>query len=48
MRTGSFFGLVATAAAVTIRVQEDGGKEASPLTYGLMFEDISHSGDGGM
>ena len=25
-----------------------GGNASSPLTYGLMFEDINHSGDGGI
>lgn len=39
---------VVAANAVSVSVSGAGGFAASPLMYGLMFEDISHSGDGGM
>jgi alpha-N-arabinofuranosidase len=39
---------VAGAVAVTIDVSGSGGIPASPLQYGIMFEDINHSGDGGL
>ena len=38
----------ATARAVTFTVQSSGGNATSPLQYGLMFEDINNSGDGGV
>lgn len=47
MRVSHLVGLAASAVAVTIKVSPDNGKKASPLAYGLMFEDINHSGDGG-
>ncbi|KAF2462978.1 alpha-L-arabinofuranosidase 2 [Lindgomyces ingoldianus] len=34
--------------AITVAVSGSGGKAVHPLQYGLMFEDINHSGDGGM
>ncbi len=34
--------------AVTIAVSNTGGNITSPYQYGIMFEDISHSGDGGI
>lgn len=40
--------LCTMGAGTDIKVLEHGGKPASPLEYGLMFEDINHSGDGGM
>jgi len=40
--------LVGRAAAVTLSVASDGGNATSGYQYGLMFEDINHSGDGGM
>lgn len=49
MRLSSWSLLFSTACAtIDVKVLKDGGKEASPLQYGLMFEDINHSGDGGM
>ncbi len=39
---------VGAAASVAIRVAGSGGNASSPYMYGIMFEDISHSGDGGM
>lgn len=36
------------ATAVTVKVSSYGAKDASRLQYGLMFEDINYSGDGGM
>ncbi|KAL0943281.1 alpha-N-arabinofuranosidase A [Colletotrichum truncatum] len=38
----------AVATAITVQVSKDGGKEAASLQYGLMFEDINYSGDGGL
>ncbi|ERF72007.1 hypothetical protein EPUS_09374 [Endocarpon pusillum Z07020] len=50
-----FFGLIAvTTVAVAqtpnnaLQVANSGGNASSPLQYGLMFEDINHSGDGGI
>ena len=34
--------------AVNLTVARDGGNASSPLMYGIMFEDINHSGDGGI
>ena len=36
------------ATAINLSVASSGGNASSPLAYGLMFEDISHSGDGGI
>lgn len=40
--------LAAAARAVTISVASSGGNATSPYQYGLMFEDINNSGDGGV
>ncbi|ODH22527.1 hypothetical protein ACO22_05504 [Paracoccidioides brasiliensis] len=40
--------LVANAETVELRVSTSGGNESSPILYGFMFEDINHSGDGGI
>jgi alpha-N-arabinofuranosidase len=40
-----FFPLIETA---TLTVSTTGGNTSSPLLYGLMFEDINNSGDGGI
>ena len=43
--------LVAAAAlvsAIDVKVSSENGIKASPLQYGMMFEDINASGDGGM
>jgi alpha-N-arabinofuranosidase len=44
----SLVGLVKSVAAVALSVSQSGGHAASPYMYGLMFEDINHSGDGGI
>ncbi|CZR63639.1 probable alpha-N-arabinofuranosidase A precursor [Phialocephala subalpina] len=36
------------ASAINLTVASSGGNVTSPLLYGLMFEDINHSGDGGI
>ncbi|TVY83677.1 Alpha-L-arabinofuranosidase A [Lachnellula suecica] len=36
------------ASAINLNVSATGGNASSPLMYGLMFEDINHSGDGGI
>ncbi|KAK1532045.1 alpha-N-arabinofuranosidase A [Colletotrichum costaricense] len=52
MHCSQFFSLVATATvAGALLLQVDTGSpghELSPLLHGLMFEDISNSGDGGL
>ncbi|CAD6444319.1 46e6c364-b35c-4f31-b992-b3303e9c9e31 [Sclerotinia trifoliorum] len=40
--------LAGVASAINITASASGGNGSSPLAYGLMFEDISHSGDGGI
>lgn len=40
--------LAGVAAAINLQVSSNGGNLSSPLMYGLMFEDINHSGDGGI
>ncbi|EDO01128.1 hypothetical protein SS1G_03602 [Sclerotinia sclerotiorum 1980 UF-70] len=40
--------LAGVASAINITASASGGNASSPLAYGLMFEDISHSGDGGI
>lgn len=34
--------------ALTLTVSNNGGNKTSPLAYGIMFEDINNSGDGGI
>ncbi|CZT52133.1 related to alpha-N-arabinofuranosidase A precursor [Rhynchosporium secalis] len=41
-------GFAGIAAAVNIKVSNQGGNATSPLMYGVMFEDVNHSGDGGI
>ncbi|KAH8593964.1 glycoside hydrolase superfamily [Bisporella sp. PMI_857] len=43
-----FLACVANAATLNLSVASSGGNASSPLAYGLMFEDINHSGDGGL
>jgi len=40
--------LASVASAINLKVASSGGNASSPLAYGLMFEDINHSGDGGI
>ena len=40
--------LASVASAINLSIASSGGNASSPLTYGLMFEDINHSGDGGI
>ena len=40
--------LVAATQAIKVSVGSSGGKAVSPLQYGAMFEDINHSGEGGL
>ncbi|KAM3075158.1 hypothetical protein ACMFMG_007389 [Clarireedia jacksonii] len=40
--------LVKFTSAATLTVSTTGGNASSPLLYGLMFEDINNSGDGGV
>src|SRR4051794_35576779 len=47
LRLGLCAGLAA-ASAIKLNVASHGGNASSPLAYGLMFEDINHSGDGGI
>ena len=46
LATASTFSSI--AAAVDLTVASSGGHPFSPLGYGLIFEDINHSGDGGI
>ncbi|KAJ5613448.1 hypothetical protein N7510_006642 [Penicillium lagena] len=38
----------ASAVALTLDVASSGGNQSSSLLYGLLYEDIYHSGDGGL
>ena len=40
--------LAGIVGAINLEVASNGGNASSPLMYGLMFEDINHSGDGGI
>ncbi|ESZ94182.1 glycoside hydrolase family 51 protein [Sclerotinia borealis F-4128] len=40
--------LAGVASAINITASASGGNASSPLAYGLMFEDINHSGEGGI
>jgi alpha-N-arabinofuranosidase len=40
--------VASTVSAYNLSVAATGGNASSPLMYGLMFEDINHSGDGGI
>lgn len=39
---------VGCVSAVEVTVKSSGGNATSPYQYGLMFEDINNSGDGGV
>ncbi|KAK2764246.1 hypothetical protein FQN54_008938 [Arachnomyces sp. PD_36] len=36
------------ASSLSLNISADGGFQSSPILYGFMFEDINHSGDGGI
>jgi alpha-N-arabinofuranosidase len=40
--------LLGMTNALDLTVSSQGGNASSPLMYGLMYEDINHSGDGGI
>ena len=40
--------LAAATQAVKFTVESSGGNATSPYQYGIMFEDINNSGDGGV
>lgn len=44
----SLLAFAGSAASVTFTVKSSGGNATSPYQYGLMFEDINNSGDGGV
>lgn len=44
----SLSALTAAAQAVTFTVESSGGNATSPYQYGIMYEDINNSGDGGV
>jgi alpha-N-arabinofuranosidase len=48
LRALSLLGLAGAAAAVSVSVANSGGNATSPYMYGIMFEDINQSGDGGL
>ena len=41
-------GALGVTHAITLTVSTTGGNASSPLLYGMMFEDINRSGDGGI
>lgn len=48
LRGLAVLGLAGAAAAVSLSVASSGGNATSPYMYGIMFEDINQSGDGGL
>ncbi|KAI5304423.1 hypothetical protein KEM56_006508 [Ascosphaera pollenicola] len=40
--------LSTVTTAIDLKVASSGGNKTSPLMYGIIFEDINHSGDGGL
>ncbi|OGM40793.1 alpha-N-arabinofuranosidase A [Aspergillus bombycis] len=42
------FSLVQNVYGVSLEVSTEKGNSSSPILYGFMFEDINHSGDGGI
>ncbi|KAL2008439.1 hypothetical protein VTN00DRAFT_6633 [Thermoascus crustaceus] len=40
--------LLQVVDGISLSVSKDGGNASSPILYGFMFEDINHSGDGGI
>ncbi|KAJ5934820.1 Glycoside hydrolase superfamily [Penicillium verhagenii] len=40
--------LITLSHAIELSVSPDGGNKSSPLLYGIMFEEMDHSGDGGI
>lgn len=47
LRLAALFGAAAHAAA-SLTIKSQGSYASSPLLFGMMFEDINHSGDGGL
>ncbi|KAL2852112.1 glycoside hydrolase superfamily [Aspergillus pseudoustus] len=45
---GSIFSFLAGTNALTLNIASSGGNKSSSLLYGLLYEDIYHSGDGGL
>ncbi|KKK21100.1 putative alpha-N-arabinofuranosidase A precursor [Aspergillus rambellii] len=43
-----FLSAAAGAAALSLDIASSGGNQSSSLLYGLLYEDIYHSGDGGL
>ncbi|KAJ5998410.1 Arabinosidase A [Penicillium sp. IBT 35674x] len=41
-------GLFQNVQGISLEISTSGGNASSPLMYGFMFEDINHSGDGGL
>jgi len=44
----SLAAFTAVVQAINLNVASSGGNASSPMQYGIMFEDINHSGDGGI
>ncbi|KAH7113986.1 glycoside hydrolase superfamily [Dactylonectria estremocensis] len=44
----ALFPLIQTVTALSLSVASSGGNSSSQLLYGLLYEDIYHSGDGGL
>ncbi|TVY84782.1 putative alpha-L-arabinofuranosidase A [Lachnellula suecica] len=44
----AFIGCSVITAALELTVSGNGGNATSPILYGLLFEDVYHSGDGGI
>ncbi|OGE50069.1 hypothetical protein PENARI_c018G11306 [Penicillium arizonense] len=48
MILSSLLCFAASAASLTLDIASSGGNQSSSLLYGLLYEDIYHSGDGGL
>ncbi|GME32572.1 Alpha-N-arabinofuranosidase A [Neofusicoccum parvum] len=47
-RAAALLAIVSSSLAIHLTVSQDGGNGTSPYMWGLMFEDINQSGDGGL
>ncbi|GAB7364925.1 hypothetical protein MBLNU230_g5713t1 [Neophaeotheca triangularis] len=47
-KTAALSALLSVSHAVDLNVASSGGNMSSPMMYGVMFEDINYSGDGGI